>query len=59
MVEMARKKNATPLPEIPEKKYGVLLPHDAWCLSAVNYQIEPAPQDVRLLFILLLWRVFS
>lgn len=40
MLEMARKKNSIPITEMPEQ-FGVLLPPEDWCLTSVNFQLEP------------------
>merc|ERR1712137_650280 len=40
LLELAEKKNSTPLPLISQK-LGVLLPREQYCLTAPNYQIDP------------------
>ena len=40
LVELAEEKNKVPLPLIPEK-YGIRLPHERHCLTAVNFQLIP------------------
>jgi hypothetical protein len=40
MLEMARKKNSIPISEMPEQ-FGVLLPPEDWCLTSVNFQLDP------------------
>ncbi|KAF9298339.1 Transcription initiation factor TFIID subunit 9B [Mortierella antarctica] len=40
LLELAEEKNKVPLPLIPEK-YGVRLPHERHCLTAVNFQLIP------------------
>ncbi|KAF9957901.1 Transcription initiation factor TFIID subunit 9 [Mortierella alpina] len=49
LLELAEEKNKVPLPLIPEK-YGIRLPHERHCLTAVNFQLIPelpprAPQN--------------
>ncbi len=38
--ELAEKKNSQPLPTVPEK-FGVRMPHERHCLTAVNFEIVP------------------
>ncbi|KAG0006806.1 Transcription initiation factor TFIID subunit 9B [Modicella reniformis] len=40
LLELAEEKNKVPLPLIPEK-YGIRLPHERHCLTAVNFQLIP------------------
>ncbi|KAK9721138.1 Transcription initiation factor TFIID subunit 9 [Basidiobolus ranarum] len=40
LLELAEEKNKVPLPLIPEK-YGIRLPPERYCLTAVNFQIVP------------------
>ncbi|KAF8948959.1 Transcription initiation factor TFIID subunit 9 [Haplosporangium gracile] len=40
LLELAEEKNRVPLPLIPEK-YGIRLPHERHCLTAVNFQLIP------------------
>ncbi|KAF9208591.1 Transcription initiation factor TFIID subunit 9 [Haplosporangium sp. Z 27] len=40
LLELAEEKNRVPLPIIPEK-YGIRLPHERHCLTAVNFQLIP------------------
>ncbi|GJJ70510.1 transcription initiation factor TFIID subunit 9B [Entomortierella parvispora] len=49
LVELAEEKNKVPLPLIPEK-YGIRLPHERHCLTAVNFQLIPElpPQSAHL-----------
>ena len=42
--DLARETNRFPLPSIP-KKFGVLLPPDQFCLTEVNYQVEPKKRE--------------
>lgn len=46
MLEMARKKNSIPISEMPEQ-FGVLLPPEDWCLTSINFQLEPRTNIVR------------
>ncbi|XP_064394746.1 transcription initiation factor TFIID subunit 9-like [Halichondria panicea] len=39
LIEVARKKNSTPLPLIPEK-FGPRLPPERYCLTANNYKLK-------------------
>ncbi|XP_050727854.1 transcription initiation factor TFIID subunit 9-like [Eriocheir sinensis] len=41
LLEMARTRNANPLPPIKANQYGIRLPPDRYCLSACNYRIKP------------------
>eukprot|EP00029_Vermamoeba_vermiformis_P011393 TRINITY_DN6255_c0_g1_i1.p1 TRINITY_DN6255_c0_g1~~TRINITY_DN6255_c0_g1_i1.p1 ORF type:complete len:171 (+),score=60.67 TRINITY_DN6255_c0_g1_i1:681-1193(+) len=43
-LELARKKNATPLPLIPER-IGILLPPDEHCLTKATYQMDPKRRE--------------
>ena len=43
-LELARKKNATPLPLIPER-IGVMLPPDEHCLTKATYQMDPKRRE--------------
>ena len=45
MVEIARQKNANPLPMIPEK-FGVRLPPERYCLTGTNYKIKNRKREV-------------
>ncbi|CAG8452171.1 7052_t:CDS:2 [Paraglomus brasilianum] len=38
--ELAKAQNGVPLPPVPER-YGLRLPHEKYCLTAVNFQIVP------------------
>ncbi|KAF9172956.1 Transcription initiation factor TFIID subunit 9 [Mortierella sp. AD011] len=40
LLELAEEKNKVPLPIIQEK-YGIRLPHERHCLTAVNFQLIP------------------
>ncbi|CAO3674349.1 unnamed protein product [Umbelopsis vinacea] len=40
LLELAHEKNKVPLPLIPEK-YGIRLPHEKHCLTAINFQVTP------------------
>jgi len=40
LLELAQEKNKVPLPLIPEK-YGIRLPHEKHCLTAINFQVTP------------------
>ncbi|KAG0301581.1 Transcription initiation factor TFIID subunit 9 [Dissophora globulifera] len=40
LLELAEEKNKVPLPLIPEK-YGIRLPHERHCLTAVNFDLIP------------------
>ncbi|KAG2174499.1 hypothetical protein INT44_006762 [Umbelopsis vinacea] len=40
LLELAQEKNKVPLPLIPEK-YGIRLPHEKHCLTAINFQVAP------------------
>ncbi|KAJ2960869.1 hypothetical protein NQZ79_g3876 [Umbelopsis isabellina] len=40
LLELAQEKNKVPLPLIPEK-YGIRLPHEKHCLTAINFQVLP------------------
>eukprot|EP00037_Helgoeca_nana_P001419 m.26749 g.26749 ORF g.26749 m.26749 type:complete len:257 (-) comp11836_c0_seq1:1671-2441(-) len=41
LLDIARKKNATPLPLVADDKYGVRLPPDRYCLTSRNYVVLP------------------
>lgn len=41
LLEVARTRNANPLPPIKVNQYGIRLPPDRYCLSACNYRIKP------------------
>ena len=43
MLELAAERNAQPLDVVP-KKFGVLLPDEAFCLTNANYVLEPKKQ---------------
>ena len=45
-MEVARQKNANPLPMIPEK-FGVRLPPERYCLTGTNYKIKSRKREVR------------
>ena len=45
MIEIARQKNATPLPLIPEK-FGPRLPPERYCLTANNYKVKERQKAV-------------
>ena len=40
LLELAEEKNKNPLPGVPEK-YGIRLPAERHCLTAVNFDIAP------------------
>ncbi|KAJ1651663.1 Transcription initiation factor TFIID subunit 9 [Dispira simplex] len=40
LMELSEERNRTPLPLLPEK-YGVRLPSEKHCLTAVNFQVVP------------------
>lgn len=44
-MEIARQKNANPLPMIPEK-FGVRLPPERYCLTGTNYKIKNRKREV-------------
>ena len=46
MIDIARQKNSTPLPLIPEK-FGPRLPPERYCLTANNYRIKDRKKPVR------------
>lgn len=41
LLRLAKRKNAQPLPALPFKYPGVLLPPDEYCLIKENYQVVP------------------
>ena len=45
MIEIARQKNATPLPLIPEK-FGPRIPPERYCLTANNYKVKERQKPV-------------
>ena len=45
LIEVAREKNSTPLPLIPEK-FGPRLPPERYCLTANNYKLEEKHKPV-------------
>ena len=46
LIDIARQKNSTPLPLIPEK-FGPQLPPERYCLTANNYRIKDRKKTVR------------
>ncbi|RKP36829.1 transcription initiation factor TAFII31 [Dimargaris cristalligena] len=40
LLELAEERNSTPLPLLPEK-FGIRLPPEKHCLTAVNFQVVP------------------
>ncbi|KAF7727624.1 Transcription initiation factor TFIID subunit 9B [Apophysomyces ossiformis] len=42
LLELAQEKNKAPLPLIPEK-YGIRLPPEKYCLTGLNFAIQPVP----------------
>ncbi|CAG8465405.1 1975_t:CDS:2 [Funneliformis mosseae] len=42
LAQLAKERNKEPLPPVPEK-YGLRLPPDRHCLTAVNFQLIPEP----------------
>ncbi|GES93683.1 transcription initiation factor TFIID subunit 9 [Rhizophagus clarus] len=42
LAQLAKERNREPLPPVPEK-YGLRLPPDRHCLTAVNFQLIPEP----------------
>lgn len=48
MVEMARKKNSTPLQLAPNAYGCVILPREEDCLTSINYQVEPRKSSDRI-----------
>lgn len=47
LIEVAREKNSTPLPLIPEK-FGPRLPPERYCLTASNYKLKERNKPVSL-----------
>ncbi|XP_003390025.1 PREDICTED: transcription initiation factor TFIID subunit 9B-like [Amphimedon queenslandica] len=45
LIEVARQKNATPLPLIPEK-FGPRLPPERYCLTAQNYKLKHKKKEM-------------
>ena len=48
LIEVARKKNSTPLPLIPEK-FGPQLPPERYCLTANNFRLKDRQKPVRII----------
>ncbi|CAI2166807.1 9874_t:CDS:2 [Funneliformis geosporum] len=46
LAQLAKERNKEPLPPVPEK-YGLRLPPDRHCLTAVNFQLIPETQPVK------------
>jgi hypothetical protein len=50
LIEIARQKNSTPLPLIPEK-FGPRLPPERYCLTGANYKVKQTKKEVTHSFI--------
>jgi hypothetical protein len=44
LIEIARQKNSTPLPLIPEK-FGPRLPPERYCLTGANYKVKQTKKE--------------
>lgn len=42
LLDLARSRNANPLPPIKANQYGIRLPPDRYCLAACNYKLKPS-----------------
>ncbi|KAK3864628.1 hypothetical protein Pcinc_029703 [Petrolisthes cinctipes] len=42
LLDVARTRNANPLPAIKANQYGIRLPPDRYCLAACNYRLKPS-----------------
>jgi len=49
LMRMAKRKNAQPLPQLPFKVPGVLLPPEEYCLLKENYQVVPRTDPIQVL----------
>ncbi|XP_037796187.1 transcription initiation factor TFIID subunit 9-like [Penaeus monodon] len=46
LLDLARTRNANPLPAIKANQHGIRLPPDRYCLSACNYRIKPSRKKI-------------
>ncbi|XP_045588870.1 transcription initiation factor TFIID subunit 9 [Procambarus clarkii] len=46
LLDLARTRNANPLPAIKANQQGIRLPPDRYCLSACNYRLKPSRKKI-------------
>merc|ERR1712193_469221 len=46
LLDIARSRNANPLPAIKANQHGIRLPPDRYCLASCNYRIKPSKKKI-------------